>query len=55
MISGSDNDGLYTDMKLVNMLIDTLKNRKVCETEWAWAMRARNEIANKWIKLIVCF
>jgi hypothetical protein len=32
----------------LNMLVETMKNRTVCEREYNWAMRARKEIARRW-------
>jgi hypothetical protein len=36
----------------LNMLIETTRNRAVCEKEFTWAVKARKEIARKWVRLM---
>ena len=36
----------------LNMLIETTRNRAVCEREFTWAVNARKEIARKWVRLM---
>ena len=32
----------------LNMMVETMKSRQVCESEFNWAVRARKEIAGRW-------
>ena len=36
----------------LNMLVETTRNRKACEIEFNWAVKARKEIARKWVRLM---
>ena len=36
----------------LNIVIDTIKNRKEGAAEYAWAVRARKEIGERWVRLL---